>query len=131
MPAPTPPQRTITVVTTSHQRGYEDYGREMLRSFDTHWPQDVRLRFYHEGFAVDAPPSRVDLFDLREASPELLRFRQPTKQSGGTKPSMVSRVTGAKKRVSASIQISTSLSQVAAAWKIACILCAKRTASQR
>jgi hypothetical protein len=68
--------RKITVVTTSHERGYADYGREMLRSFDAHWPDDVRLWFYHEGFGVEPPSARVELFDLRTASPGLARFKE-------------------------------------------------------
>lgn len=68
--------RSITVVTTSHERGYAGHGREMLYSFDAHWPGDIRLRFYHEGFEVDPPSARVDLFDLNQASPDLIRFKQ-------------------------------------------------------
>lgn len=38
----------INVVTSFSPKGYETYGKHMLRSFNANWPQDVRLYVYHE-----------------------------------------------------------------------------------
>lgn len=68
-------RRSVTVVSTAHERGYQTYGREMLRSFEQYWPDDVRLWFYHEGYTMDPPSARITLFDLRTACPGLDAFK--------------------------------------------------------
>lgn len=40
---------SYSVVTTFSQRGYEVYGRRMIKSFARHWPEDVPLHVYFEG----------------------------------------------------------------------------------
>jgi hypothetical protein len=41
------------LVTTCHAEGWEQTGRRMATSFAEHWPADVTLEIYSEGFAVD------------------------------------------------------------------------------
>lgn len=42
--------RRFQVVTTFSAKGFADYGRRMLKSVEWHWPQDVPLIVYREGF---------------------------------------------------------------------------------
>lgn len=67
-----------TVLTTCHAQGFEQYGRRMLDSFVTHWPANVQLKFYAEGFAQDivSASANVEILDLQAASPELVKFKQ-------------------------------------------------------
>ena len=39
----------ITVVSSFSPRGYKTYGKNFIRSFREHWPQDIRLLLYYEG----------------------------------------------------------------------------------
>jgi hypothetical protein len=41
------------LVTTCHAEGWEQTGRRMATSFVEHWPADVTLEIYSEGFTVD------------------------------------------------------------------------------
>lgn len=69
------PHRRFAVVTTCHAAGYETYGRTMVDTFLEHWPHDVPLMLYHEGFAPPSAPGRVEPHDLNAASPELVAFK--------------------------------------------------------
>jgi hypothetical protein len=40
---------SIAVVTTFSPKGYQVYGKTMLRTFDRHWPEEVGLVVYYEG----------------------------------------------------------------------------------
>ena len=66
--------RDFAAVTTCHEKGYVDYGREMLRSFDQFWPNDVTLYFYAEAFTPDYESRRIVCRDLLAACPELVAF---------------------------------------------------------
>ena len=43
----------IRLVTTCHADGWRQYGRHMVETFVAHWPADVTLEIYAEGFEVD------------------------------------------------------------------------------
>lgn len=55
----------IAVVTTFSAKGYETYGRFMLKMFDMRWPHDVPLYvFYENAIPPDAPNKRTVWFNL-------------------------------------------------------------------
>ncbi len=68
--------RSFAAVTSFDRRGYELYGRELLESFDRHWPAEVRLTVYAEGFTPELPSARVEARDLLAESPGLLAFKE-------------------------------------------------------
>jgi len=68
-----PRRRRFSVVTTCHAAGWEAYGRRMAETVDRHWPEDVELLLYHEGFQPDLPRARA--IDLLAVSPELVAFK--------------------------------------------------------
>lgn len=68
--------RRFAAVTTCHRAGYESYGRNMIRSFDLHWPSAVDLHVYAEGFAIGEKSARIIHHDLLAESPELVAFRE-------------------------------------------------------
>lgn len=43
----------IKLVTTCHADGWRQYGRHMAQTFAEHWPAEVTLDVYAEGFTVD------------------------------------------------------------------------------
>ncbi len=67
--------RRFAVVTTCHRAGFEHYGRAMVDSFLQHWPDDVPLLLYHEGFEPPSASGRIESRDLIEASPGLAAFK--------------------------------------------------------
>jgi hypothetical protein len=54
-------------VTTCNGEQWRQYGRKMIKSFLQHWPAEVDLRVYAEGFAGT---------DLHDASPWLRAFKK-------------------------------------------------------
>lgn len=72
------PNRKFAVVTTCNRDGYEQYGRKMIDSFDRHWPIDIDLHVYVEGFRPDPwhGRRRVIFLDLLHEAPELVAFKQ-------------------------------------------------------
>lgn len=73
--------RTFSAVTTCHAAGYESYGRQMLESFEKHWPRDVTLYFYREGFLPDIHSPRIVWRDLLQECPQLLAFKERHKDN--------------------------------------------------
>lgn len=67
--------RSFAVVTTCHAAGFRDYGRTMLETYLAHWPAQVPLLLYHEGFQPPSVPGRVIAHDLLACSPELAAFK--------------------------------------------------------
>jgi len=67
--------RRFAVVTTCHAQGYEQYGRRMVESFLAHWPAEVPLLLYHEGFEPPQAPGRIEPHDLPASSPALVAFK--------------------------------------------------------
>lgn len=66
----------FSAVTTCNASGYEQYGRDMIASFDRHWPADVVLHVYTEGFAPDRRSARVVYHDLLAECPGLVAFKR-------------------------------------------------------
>ena len=64
-----------TVVTTFNQSGHELYGQRMIETFISNWPQDVELWVYAENCTVTESAPNLRVFDLHEASPELVAFK--------------------------------------------------------
>jgi hypothetical protein len=65
-----------SVVTTFNQEGYNVYGRRMIDTFVSTWPQDVELLVYAEGFDLPSPAPNVQVLNLADHSPELVAFKQ-------------------------------------------------------
>lgn len=75
MPPENFPMRRFAVVSTCHAAGYETYGREMVSTFLEHWPADVPLMLYHEGFEPPVSVGRIESHDLIETCPDLVAFK--------------------------------------------------------
>lgn len=73
--------RTFAAVTTCHKQGYELYGQTMMETFDRHWPEDVALYFYAEGFAPPPISERVVLRNLLADCPDLVAFKRRHKNN--------------------------------------------------
>ena len=71
-----PSERRFAVVTTCHAAGYETYGRTMIETFLAHWPAEVALLLYHEGFEPPTAPGRIEAHDLMASCPELVDFKR-------------------------------------------------------
>ena len=67
--------RRFAVVTTCHAAGYRDYGQIMVETYLKHWPEEVPLLLYHEGFEPPTAPGRIESHDLVDASPALMAFK--------------------------------------------------------
>jgi hypothetical protein len=67
---------SYTVVTTFHQSGYDLYGKRMIESFLKNWPASVRLYVYAEQCVVAESAPNLNVFNLEDASPELVAFKQ-------------------------------------------------------
>jgi len=67
--------RRFAAVTTCHAAGYQEYGQVMVETYLKHWPVEVPLLLYHEGFDPPSAPGRVQAFDLSAASPALVAFK--------------------------------------------------------
>ncbi len=63
------------MVTTFNAAGYEQYGRKMLETFLRHWPVEVTVYVYAEGFSPDITDQRIIYRDLLADSPELVAFK--------------------------------------------------------
>ena len=66
----------VTVATSMHQAGYEEYGRRFIETFEPCWPDNYRLRIYAEGFALQPGSARTSVLDLMREVPEVAQFRQ-------------------------------------------------------
>ena len=69
-----------TVITTFHADGYKQYGKRMIQTFLQSWPSDVELYVYAENCTVEETAPNLHVFDLNEASPDLVTFK--TKWAG-------------------------------------------------
>lgn len=47
----------------------------MVDTFLAHWPHDVPLMLYHEGFVPPSAPGRIEAHDLNATSPDLVAFK--------------------------------------------------------
>lgn len=69
----------ISVVTTFHQAGYEQYGRRMIETFIKNWPQEVTLYVYAENCQVTESAPNLIVKDLHNSSVELVKFKETWK----------------------------------------------------
>lgn len=66
----------VTVVTTMHRKGFDQYGKEFLEGFLRSWPEACELVFYAEDFVIDGGVSdRVRVLDLHREIPRLRAFK--------------------------------------------------------
>lgn len=70
---------SYTVVTTFHRAGYELYGKRMIDSFLKNWPATVKLYVYAENCSVTESAPNLNVFNLEDASPELVAFKHKWK----------------------------------------------------
>lgn len=75
MPRLDHPRRTVSVVTTCNGAGYEAYGRRMAETFARHWPVEIPLLLYCEGFEPDGLGDRIVVRDLIASAPGLAAFK--------------------------------------------------------
>jgi len=66
---------TISVVTTFHKKGYEDYGKRMIKTFLENWPSEIKLYVYAEDCEVTETAPNLIVKDLHQASPDLVKFK--------------------------------------------------------
>lgn len=70
---------SISVITTFHKAGYEQYGKRMIKSFLEKWPKEVKLFVYAEDCEVEESAENLIVRDLHQASPELVKFKETWK----------------------------------------------------
>lgn len=67
--------RSVAVVTTCNLAGYQTYGRRMIRSLEAHWPREVPIYAYNEGFEGEIISDRIIHRDLLTTSQGLAAFK--------------------------------------------------------
>jgi hypothetical protein len=65
-----------TVVTTFNWSGYNLYARNMIESYIKNWPTEVPLYVYAEDCTITQSADNLHVFNLAEASPELVAFKE-------------------------------------------------------
>jgi len=68
--------RSISVVTTFNQAGYEKYGQRMIRTFLQNWPANVILHVYSENCTVKENAPNLHVHDLHAESQDLVNFKK-------------------------------------------------------
>lgn len=66
----------VTLFTSFNEKGYNEYGRQMLKTFDQYCGPGVKIIAYPEGFVPDYNSERIEYRDLIKASPQLDLFKQ-------------------------------------------------------
>ena len=69
----------ISVVTTFHQAGYDQYGQRMIQTFLKNWPKNVKLYVYAENCTVHESSDNLIVLDLLKSSEELVSFKNKWK----------------------------------------------------
>jgi len=69
----------LSVITTFHKAGYEQYGKRMIQTFLQNWPKTVKLYVYAENCNVTETADNLIVKDLHQASPELVNFKNKWK----------------------------------------------------
>lgn len=67
---------SVSVVTTFHKKGYDEYGKRMINSFLQNWPSNINLYVYSEDCDVKESAPNLIVKDLHTASPELVSFKK-------------------------------------------------------
>lgn len=95
--------RSIAVVTTCNERGYLNYGRTMMASFDEFLPADIPLHIYYEGFFPDLASNRFIKRDLLASCPDLVAFKERHKNNpralGKIRPKHMIKIHWSKPRI--------------------------------
>lgn len=69
--------RNIIVVTTFNENGFNTYGKKMVKSFDTFWPDNIHLYVYYEGNIPSMDTSnRIHWKNLHDESKDLVNFKE-------------------------------------------------------
>lgn len=77
---------TYHAITTCHAEQWAAYGRAMVTTFERHWPADVSLTVYPEGFEGDRN-GRVHFVDLDAEAPWLKPWKVArTEEQRGMRP---------------------------------------------
>ena len=69
----------ISVVTTFHKSGYDQYGKRMIQSFLENWPKEVELFVFAEDVEVTETAPNLTIFDLHNSCPDLVAFKNKWK----------------------------------------------------
>lgn len=69
----------ISVVTTFHKNGYDQYGKRMIQTFLKNWPAEVKLYVYTENCEVEESAPNLIIRDLHLSSPEIVKFKEKWK----------------------------------------------------
>ncbi|MGD1805082.1 class I SAM-dependent methyltransferase [Dapis sp. BLCC M126] len=64
------------IMTTFSSRGYEQYARRMLETYDRHLPREVDIYAYYEGEVPDFQSQRIYYRNLEKLSPDLVWFKK-------------------------------------------------------
>jgi len=70
---------SISVVTTFHKPGYNEYGKRMIKTFLENWPSDIKLYVYAEDCVIEESAPNLIVKDLHQSSPELVAFKEKWK----------------------------------------------------
>lgn len=68
--------RKISVVTTFHAAGYQQYGSRMIDTFLKNWPKSVDLYVYAENCSVTQSAPNLFVLDLEATVPALTEFKR-------------------------------------------------------
>ena len=66
----------FSVVTTFHKKGYDQYGKRMIKTFLENWPKEVNLYVYTENCEIEESASNLIVRDLHHRSPEIVKFKE-------------------------------------------------------
>jgi len=65
----------LSVITTFHKKGYEQYGKRMIDTFLKNWPDTIKLYVYAEDCEVTEKAPNLIVKDLHESSADLVNFK--------------------------------------------------------
>ena len=68
--------KEVTLFTTFNAKGYQQYGKNMLRTFVERIPADTRILCYVDGFTPDFWHESIEYRDLNTASEALFNFKR-------------------------------------------------------
>jgi len=71
--------RSIAVITTFSDAGWEQYGKRFVETFLQHWPKNIKLKIYCDTIQPGYPD--VEWIKLNEACPDLVAFKDRHKHN--------------------------------------------------
>tara|TARA_B100001057_G_scaffold43073_1_gene38528 strand:+ start:1009 stop:1800 length:792 start_codon:yes stop_codon:yes gene_type:complete len=71
--------RSITVVTTFSDNGWNEYGKRFVETFTQHWPKDIKLKIYCD--TIQPEYNDVEWIKLNEVCPDLVAFKDRHKDN--------------------------------------------------